>query len=299
MIHAFALIGPPLPTTIFRMNAAGERTVLHEFQSLQPQAIVQSTDGRIYGISVVRTPRAGTIGGSVFRVNLPRTWYPISVIAMPGGRAGVTLRWNAVAGVRSYTLTRFLPGQAPTIAASGLTTTTFTVPLEVAGADASYVVTAVDATGEPLASAPRHVPWVLRDRGHRPSPRRAIMTATARPTSPSIAAAAPNGSHRGRATPRSRASDGARRRCSIARCPPTTTAMAAPTSPSIVRPPASGSSRARPTARSAAWAGARPRSMICRFRPTTTATAGPISPFTAARPASGSSTSPRPAHSTI
>jgi uncharacterized repeat protein (TIGR03803 family) len=156
-----AINSPGRPAVIFRIGAAGEKTPVHDFGSfLLMDRVIRAYDGRIYGVGFHVGPRVSDVFAAIFRVNLPITYFPISVTASPTG-GGVALRWTAPAGVTNFTVTRLVTGHAPVVVAIGLTAATFTVPLGVAGSDASYVVTAVDASGEPLASAPMHVPWGL------------------------------------------------------------------------------------------------------------------------------------------
>jgi len=143
---------------VFRIDAAGAVTVLHEFNSpslSQPRSVMQATDGNLYGTTADGGPLAS---GTVFRLNHRVPLSPSSVVATPGP-SGITLRWTAAAGATSYVIRRLVSGQPPTVVASGVTSTTFTVPIDASGADASYVVTAVNAAGESLTSTPMHLPW--------------------------------------------------------------------------------------------------------------------------------------------
>ena len=143
---------------VFRIDAAGAVTALVQFRANRPEprGVTQAADGNLY----VTTRTGGTArSGSVVRLNHRVPLSPTSVIATPAGINAVTLRWTGTAGATSYVIRRIVAGQPPTVVPSGLTTTTFTVPLDASGADASYVVTAVNAAGESLTSTPMHVPW--------------------------------------------------------------------------------------------------------------------------------------------
>jgi uncharacterized repeat protein (TIGR03803 family) len=154
---------PGNPTTagaaVFRINPAGAVTVLYASAAPrypQPFSVIQATDGNLYGTTIGDGPlRSGTI----FRLNLHRPLAPTSVVATPAGPNQVTLRWTAVAGAASYIVRRVVPGQAPTVIASGVKSTSLTVPLVASNANASYTVTAVNADGESVASAPMNLPW--------------------------------------------------------------------------------------------------------------------------------------------
>jgi uncharacterized repeat protein (TIGR03803 family) len=142
---------------IFSMSLAGTFTVVAGLSvfdgSNSTAALIQAPDGMFYGTASLGGPSGQSGQGVVFRLDLtalPRS--PTVLFRGPAGPSSVRLSWSPVATAASYTLRRGTAPGTETAFASGITTTQFTDTLAVQGQHYYYVVTAVNARGESVAS---------------------------------------------------------------------------------------------------------------------------------------------------
>ena len=116
-------------------------------------ALVQAPDGMFYGTASLGGPSGQSGQGVVFRLDLNALPLRPTVLFRASARPWACVcAWSPVATAASYTLRRGTAPGTETAFASGITTTQFTDTLAVRGQPYYYVVTAVNARGESLAS---------------------------------------------------------------------------------------------------------------------------------------------------
>ena len=143
--------------TAFQSTLSGSVTVLHRFivtccgdppfDGTAPHAALLHVRGYLYGTaSQGPTPK----GGSVFRLHIGGE--PTNVHVTVTADRHVQLNWDAVSTATSYTVKRALASGQETVLATGLTTTSFVDTSTTTGQRYYYVVTALNAFGESVAS---------------------------------------------------------------------------------------------------------------------------------------------------
>src|SRR5262249_26979495 len=137
------------------MPGRGQTTVIAAFSGPDGAspwaALLQTDDGVLLGTTATGGASAA---GVVFRLDLhalPPA--PPAVVAAPtGGGQSVRVAWKPVATATSYTVTRAVSSRLATIIATGITDTSFVDTTVVRGQIYHYSISAVNDSGESVAS---------------------------------------------------------------------------------------------------------------------------------------------------